>query len=265
MPTYCTAADVRAYSTHPALQIDGLTTPAVAARGAILFGDPSEGDTVTIDGTEFTFSATPGDDIFADIDELTDLINELVNVTAANDGLTVTISASVAGAAGNSITLAQDSAALALSGATLTGGSNEIGSVDNVHLNALITAAEIYIDSYAGYWDRLAGPTQARVFPRVEDAAYNAGGIPDAIKHATIAQVEFMYVNMPDVDHGIEPQASPTDASISPRAKKLMRAGYRRATGNVTLPYPVSRSLVNSYGNLEGGGGEGDIRFQNVD
>ncbi len=97
-----------------------------------------------------------------------------------------------------------------------------------------IVAAEVYIDAYAGYWDRAGGVTQARKFPRVEDNAIE-GDVPQAILLATVAQVEFMHVNMPDLDHGIEQDASPTAASISPRAKNLMK-GYRRTTGRIVLP-----------------------------
>ena len=137
--------------------------------------------------------------------------------------------------------------------------------VDDTALEAKIVAAEMYIDAYAGYWDRAAGVTQARVFPRAQDAA-NGVTVPEAIKHATIAQVEFMYVNMPDIDHGIEPDASPTDASISPRAKKLMKAGFRKTTGSVLLPWPVNPAFLNIWG--AGLGGEpvnGDIHFRDAE
>ena len=106
--------------------------------------------------------------------------------------------------------------------------------VTDEQLEAKIVAAEQYIDAWAGYWERSGGITQARKFPRTVDAEMGVD-VPEAIKHATIAQVEFMYVNMPDVDHGIEPDASPTAASISPRAKALMAKGYRKTTGRVTL------------------------------
>lgn len=114
--------------------------------------------------------------------------------------------------------------------------------IDDDALDAKIIAAEIYIDSYAGYWDRTGGVTQTRKFPRVEDGQIGVD-IPEAIMHATIAQVEFMHVNMPDVDHGIEPDTSPTSASISPRAKELMK-GYRRTTGRITLPEPQRADII---------------------
>src|ERR1043166_5162444 len=104
--------------------------------------------------------------------------------------------------------------------------------ISDEQLDAKIVVAERYIDSIAGYWQRAGGVTQARVFPRIEDSAYNAGSIPEAVKFATIEQVELMQVNMADVDHGIEPDASPTTESISPRARELMR-GYCRKTGSI--------------------------------
>lgn len=141
----------------------------------------------------------------------------------------------------------------------------ELADDDNFtddELAAKIVAAEMYIDSEAGYWDRAGGITQARVFPRVEDAQIGVD-IPEAIMHATIAQVEFMHVNMPDVDHGIEPDASPTRASLSPRAKRLMR-GFSKKTGNITLPYSVSPALLTTIGVDTYVGDTGDIHFKDL-
>lgn len=98
-----------------------------------------------------------------------------------------------------------------------------------------IEAAEIYIDSYAGYWQKYA-ETQTRLFPRLHDV--NTAGatfIPEAIKFATIAQVEFMYENMPDRDHGIMQDEKPTEESLSPRVRQLMK-GYTRRTGRIIFP-----------------------------
>lgn len=237
MPTYCTAADVRTYTNDSNLQTDGLdvTVAAVKARGVILFGAPTEGDTVTVDGTTFTYSATPGAASFADIDELTELIDELSDVSAVDNGYSVTVSAAVAGVAGNSITLAKTGDALDVSGATLTGGADADETTDNTHLEALIAAAEIYIDAAAGYWERY-DDEQDRVFPRLHDVTVDGVTlIPEAIKFATIAQVEFMYENQPDIEHGIMADVKPTSVSLSPRAENLMH-GYIRRTGRITLP-----------------------------
>lgn len=109
------------------------------------------------------------------------------------------------------------------------------GQFNDAALNAKIIAAEEYIDSHAGYWDRY-DQYQARVFPRSHDIAENGTTfIPNAIMLATIAQVEFMFQNMPDMDHGVEIDVKPTAVSLSPRAKQLMK-GYSRKTGRVTFP-----------------------------
>ena len=135
--------------------------------------------------------------------------------------------------------------------------------IDDTALEAKIVAAEVYIDRRAGYWARAGGITQERVFPRVQDAQIGTD-IPQAIMMATIAQVEFMYVNMPDVDHGIEPDASPTSASISPRAKELIDGGYRCITGSVEIPFVQSRGIVNAYGVDGLDNPKSDIHFQDV-
>ncbi len=118
--------------------------------------------------------------------------------------------------------------------------------VSDDQLEAKIVAAEIYIDAIAGYWDRAGGITQARVFPRVQDAAIGTD-VPETVMHATIAQVEHMYINQPDVDHGVQIDANPTANSISPRAKKLMSKGYICRTGSVTLPYPVNPEMMGAF------------------
>lgn len=247
MPTYCTASDVRTYSNLTALQTDGVdeTVAAVKARGAILYGSPSEGDTITVDGHTFTYSTTPGTGIFASITELNTLINNLTNVDASQNGYTITVSAAVAGVAGNSIAMSKTGSALTLSGATLTGGQDEDVTTDDSHLNALIELAEVYIDAYAGYWTKYVNDgSQARKFPRVGDIdSSGATIIPEAVKFATIAQVEFMYVNMPDSEHGIQPDESPTKATIGSRVKELMR-GYVCLTGSMLLPR-VQPGLLN--------------------
>lgn len=98
-----------------------------------------------------------------------------------------------------------------------------------------IEAAEIYIDSYAGYWAKY-DEDQTRTFPRKHDVDGDGDTfIPEAIKFATIAQVEFMYENMPDRDHGILQDEKPTEESLSPRARQLMK-GYTKRTGRITFP-----------------------------
>lgn len=110
---------------------------------------------------------------------------------------------------------------------------------------SMIEQAEVLIDSRAGYWTRYDESTpQARLFPRIQDVDSDGETfIPDAIKHATIAQVEFSYVNAPDRDHGIDEEDKPTKDVISPRAKQFMR-GYVKRVGRVTLPATIIPELL---------------------
>lgn len=202
----------------------------------ILFGAPSEGDTVVVSGNTFTFSAVAGANKFANITELNALITALANVNSVQNGYAITITAATAGVAGNSITLAKTGNALDISGATLTGGVDADSTTSDTHLNSLILAAEIYIDAYAGYWQKY-DETQDRTFPRQGDYDSTTGEteIPEAVKFATIAQLEFMFENMPDRDHGVEQDEKPTKETISPRVKILMK-GYVNRTGVIELP-----------------------------
>jgi hypothetical protein len=109
-------------------------------------------------------------------------------------------------------------------------------------LNVKIELAEAYIDSHARFVRKYA-ETQTRKFPRQEDV--NTAGatfIPEAVKLATMAQVEFMYENMPDRDHGIMGDEKPTVETMSPRAIMLMR-GYRKTTGNIIFPEEDAHSV----------------------
>ncbi len=240
-PAYITANDVRTYTQNAYLKTLGLdvTVAAVKARGDILFGTPFEGDTVTIDGNTFTFSSTPGADVFATIAELTDLIDALDTVDATDNGLTVRVVAHTAGEDGNAITMSRvvdSDTELVISGATLVGGIDEVNENDDTEMNARIVVAERYIDAYAGYWQRF-DLTQDNVFPR--DIDLDTSGdtlIPQQVRLAVIAQVEFMFVNMPDTDHGVTEDDLPTMESISPRVKMLMK-GYICRTGSIALPW----------------------------
>lgn len=126
---------------HPFFVADGSSAPTTtptAATGTITIsgGQPSEDDTVTVNGTVFTFiSGTPADDTEVEIgvdpeathDNLIVAINTVLGgvVTAADTSATViTLTAVAGGTAGNSITLAEDADNTVVSGAALTGGVN---------------------------------------------------------------------------------------------------------------------------------------------
>lgn len=107
----------------------------IAATGTVTMTDTgTEGDTVTVAGTTFTLvDDTPGAgevDIGASASDtataLAAAINALATVNAAAVGAVITVTAATAGAAGNAITLAEVSTAVTLSGATLTGGADEV-------------------------------------------------------------------------------------------------------------------------------------------
>lgn len=95
----------------------------VKASGTVTYGSPSNGDTITVDGNEFTkVASSPGADEFSSISELTALIQALSSVNATDNGTIITIVAATSGTDGNSITLAKTGAALTLSDTTLLGG-----------------------------------------------------------------------------------------------------------------------------------------------
>jgi len=115
-----------------------LLAPSPHATGTIQVSNPSDGDTVTIDGTPLTAKlvpVAPTDFLIGatDADTATNLaacINTNIVTVAGNAGgtATVTVTAQVPGAAGNLIALATSNpVAFVLSGATLAGGASRPG------------------------------------------------------------------------------------------------------------------------------------------
>lgn len=112
----------------------------ISATATITVGSPGAGDAITINGNALTGVAgarTSGSDDFnvtgggaTAAADIVAAINDGANsfdgdVTAANVGAVVTITAVAAGAAGNAVTLAtNDAVELAISGDTLEGGSD---------------------------------------------------------------------------------------------------------------------------------------------
>lgn len=139
-------------------------TYLVAANGAVLFGAPEVGDTLTVAGTTFTkVDAVPGVDEFETIADLTTLIDTLADVNASHNGVEITITAATLGVDGNAITLSKTGNSLILSGATLTGGNADNGialkairafasnSEIDRYRNALGPAAAHEMDLYIGW------------------------------------------------------------------------------------------------------------------
>ena len=113
------------------------TTDGVKASGTITFADqPTANDTVTVGTTTLTFkSADPGDnevligtDLAATLDNLIVALPD--SVTGSKSSGVVTITAATAGTAGNSIALAKSGDDITVSGATLSGGVDEVVDTD---------------------------------------------------------------------------------------------------------------------------------------
>lgn len=104
-------------------------TEDVAATGSIVFSaNPSSGDTITVNGTAFTFGTdiTIGDDLSDTIDNAVSVLNASTNSAvdvatyAASSGTTIEVTYDTLGTAGNAFTLAASAATV--SGSTLSGG-----------------------------------------------------------------------------------------------------------------------------------------------
>lgn len=118
--------------------VSATTGAGVEASGTVTFtGNPSDGDTITINGVAITFvAATPsGNEVLIGASAAltaTNLWAFLFNSTNASikeasytiSGTVVTVTFKTVGAAGNDFTLAKSSSAIALSAATLAGGVN---------------------------------------------------------------------------------------------------------------------------------------------
>lgn len=119
---------------HDAIRMSASYNPAVEATGTVTFtGLPAVDETVTINGQVYVFKAAAAGalevTIGADANETGANFAAKVNsnsivVTGANVGGVVTLTAISAGAAGNTITLAEAAANTTVSGATLTGGED---------------------------------------------------------------------------------------------------------------------------------------------
>lgn len=97
-----------------------------------------------------------------------------------------------------------------------------------LHAN-LCEIATIDIDSICGYHRALAGMNK---FPRIDR---NEESIPEAVKIATLSQVEYLYSNQPDSVHGVRADDENTATrQFSPRAVEiLIRGGYTKRCGKI--------------------------------
>jgi hypothetical protein len=94
--------------------------------GATLSGGVA-GSTLVVDGNTFTcVSETPGAAEFTTITQLEVLVEAVAGVNSSENGTVISVEAAAAGTAGNSITLAKTGNGLTLSGATLSGGRDQL-------------------------------------------------------------------------------------------------------------------------------------------
>lgn len=119
--------------------INGASKAGTAASATIVFGSPSNGDTITVDGTTFTKAASASGNSFSTAAELAALIDALPRVGAANVTGTITVTAVSIGTWGNQIAITKTGSALTPSAAALSGGDAQlnIGSVAGTELEGV--------------------------------------------------------------------------------------------------------------------------------
>lgn len=118
-----------------------------------------------------------------------------------------------------------------------------LAALDDATLTAKIFVAMTYIDRFAGAWPPwYVG--QIRKFPRWNDVDQLGNKVvPDSIMLATIAQLEFMFLNMPDGDHGITADSvQAANISYSPRLRSLMH-GFVTKLGSAVFPLPQNLKI----------------------
>ena len=132
--------------------------PATYATGTVTFSvNPSDGHTLTLNGYAYRFKTTMaatgdvqlGASLAATMAALVNTVNNTgvsgtdyyagttvpnADVSVAQNGLALTVTAKTLGTAGNSLTMAKSSAAITLSGATLAGGVAASTPTDTVEL-----------------------------------------------------------------------------------------------------------------------------------
>lgn len=165
-----------------------ITAATEAATETLDFaGQPANNDTVTIDGTVYTFKTTltptafevlRGADATASRDNLVSAINltgtpgtdyaadttEHPTVSAAASGADLVATAETAGTAGNSIATTESSANLSWGGATLSGGRDG----DQINLTAIPTSTDTQVIARRIYRDE-AGDNVWRFLTQIDD------------------------------------------------------------------------------------------------
>lgn len=139
--------------------VAGGTSAAVAATGLLTFaGNPANADTVTIGGVTYTFNTVLGaaNSILIGLDAAasrTNLVSAIMltagsgttygvgtvihpTVAVAASGANMTVTAKVAGTAGNAIATTEASTVLSFGAATLTGGAAAVATAVNLTVTA---------------------------------------------------------------------------------------------------------------------------------
>jgi hypothetical protein len=144
--------------------VDDSAVPAKAAHGFVNFGIPINGDTVDIDGDEFTKVATITDALtqFITISDLSALISAISGLDTTVVGSLINIVSDTPGAAANATTLSLglNAGTMSVSGPTLKGGVDAL-STDYVDVTVDV------LDAATGYvtYDVTIGASQAVVGP----------------------------------------------------------------------------------------------------
>ena len=184
-----------------------ITVGNTHATGTITYGTPTVGDTVTVNGFTYTCGAAKGTAIFSSITELTAFINEIPEVTATDDGSTITITAVTFGAAGQ-YTLANTGLGLTVSGATMTGGTTAltqgtsfnatasnnqtatniaaaIDALDNVASTASVATAAVAASATGAVGNTITLATSSTAAATVSGAVLTAGIGADTLRKDT--------------------------------------------------------------------------------
>jgi len=110
------------FSLDPLTGIVSAVSGQRDASGTITYGNPVNGDTISVNGSIFTKASTGGSDSFSSRDELIGLISQNGALYISGVSPEIVVHAQELGSIGNSFTLSQTGSGFTLSGPTLTGG-----------------------------------------------------------------------------------------------------------------------------------------------
>ena len=219
---YGTAANAYALVTS---NVAGATVSGAHMDGGVA------GDTVIVNSNTFTaVSGTPSAAQFKVIADLTALCEALANVTATDDGSTVTIVADAVGTGGNAYTLAlgTNAGTMTISGATFTGGAAQTYT-DSWQM-APEENAEVFINVTA-----IAGTSTPTLTATPQVSADNVNWVDahddsgNSLAFAGITSTGTVYKYLPHTGAYVRLKlvVTGTDASFTGTAKLIGVGGYR--------------------------------------